>query len=124
MTTLQPCSSRVIVTVRPLASVAEEVARAVPPDLLDEEDDTLMEELLLELELEWAEAELQRLDRARAGARFFAAPVVTSRPSARIRVTAQSAGIFIGPDDAAPASRIAASDAPASANMLGSFVMA
>ena len=115
MTTLQPFSSRVIVTVRPLASVVEEVARAVPPDLLDDEDETLIDELLLELELECADAELPRLDLARTVDWFFAGPVVTSRPSARTRVTAQSAGIFIGADCADPATRdaAAANDAPA-----------
>ena len=44
MVTVQPFSSRVVVTVRPLASVAEEVARAVPLPLLRELDDTRTEE--------------------------------------------------------------------------------
>jgi hypothetical protein len=42
--TVQPFSSCVVVMVRPLASVADEVARAVPP-LLRALDDTLTDEL-------------------------------------------------------------------------------
>ena len=56
MVIVQPLSSWVVVIVRPFASVADETARAVPPLLAAEDDDTDTEELEERLEAEVASA--------------------------------------------------------------------
>jgi len=106
MVTVQPFSSCVVVIVRPLASVADEVARALPRPLLRELDDTLTDELDEtddELDEDWPPALLaERL------AELFAMLLV-SRPSSPMRTTAQSAGMLMRSAEAgAPISRPAA----------------
>ncbi len=93
--TVQPFSSCVVVIVRPLASVADEVERAVPPPLLRELDDTLTDEL------DEADDELddlaEDLPRERVAERLadLLAILLVSCPSSPMRTTAQSAGMLI-----------------------------
>ena len=103
--TVQPFSSCVVVTVRPLASVADDVARDLPPPLLRELEDTLTDELdELEDELD---AELD--DRAEPLPLALFAMLLVLRPSSPIRTTSQSSGMSTPPLGAvAPISRPAA----------------
>lgn len=109
MVTVQPFSSCVVVTVRPLASVAEEVARARPLPLLRELDETRTEESdETDEELEAKEEPDERADRPEDRVPLLLAMLLTSRPSSAIRTTAQSAGMLIRPGGAAPISKPAA----------------
>jgi sensor domain CHASE-containing protein len=87
MVTVQPFSSCVVVIVRPFASVADEVARVVPPPLLRELDDTLTDEL--------DEAEDELADLAQDLLPELLPMLLVSRPSSPIRTTAQSSGMLI-----------------------------
>lgn len=92
MVTVQPFSSCVVVIVRPFASVADEVARALPPPLLRELDETLTDELDTD-ELELADDE--PADSAVDLDPELFAMLLVSRPSSPIRTTAQSAGMLV-----------------------------
>lgn len=98
MVTVQPFSSCVVVIVRPLASVADEVARAVlPPPLLRELDDTLTDELDEADEVLAALADdlpLELFDM-----------LLVSRPSLPIRTSSQSSGMLIRSLEGALAAR-------------------
>lgn len=86
MVTVQPFSSCVVVIVRPFASVADEVARALPPPLLRELDDTLTDEL--------DEVEEELADLADDLPPELLAMLLVSRPSSPTRTTAQSSGML------------------------------
>lgn len=96
MVVVQPFSSWVVVTVRPFASVAEEVARAEPrPLLLLELEETLTDEP------EDAEEELVARDddpaEDAADDRSFElfAMLLISRPSLPIRTNSQFSGVLM-----------------------------
>lgn len=105
MVTVQPFSSCVVVIVRPSPSVTDEVARARPPPLLRELDDTLTEELD---ELD-DELDDELADRAKDLPLERFAMLLVFRPSSPMRTTAHSSGMSIRPPGAAvPISRPAA----------------
>jgi hypothetical protein len=88
---VQPCSSLVVVTVRPASSVWEETARAKLRPPLDEED--ALDDELTEARPELLAEALALALRPRRAETETAAPGGAteriSRPSARIRVTTQ-----------------------------------
>lgn len=91
MVIVQPFSSRLVVTVRPLASVVVEVAleRGPPPELLDFELDETLTEELAEPEPDRTLIELASPDDLPAEADALCL-VLTSRPSLVIVTTSQS----------------------------------
>ncbi|MDP9415203.1 MAG: hypothetical protein M3Q08_14210 [Pseudomonadota bacterium] len=86
MTTEQPLSSCVVVTVRPRPSVWEETARAMLPDPLEDEDDDALDDACPDPERDRTLTELDRPEPLRRDdAAGLPAVDRISRPSARIR---------------------------------------